>query len=109
LNLSDDIDGELREQMRARQRNIKKEQDQIEGRTKEQVDVLARASSLVWICYMRFARRTDVESPFFIVGCMILISLSLSLSFRALKAQELCSQEHVKPTTAHSMFLLHLR
>ncbi|KAI8384710.1 uncharacterized protein BYT42DRAFT_592831 [Radiomyces spectabilis] len=59
MNLGDDIDGELKEQLREREKQLKKEQDEIEDRMKEQVDVIARACSLVWICYMRFARRTD--------------------------------------------------
>ena len=61
LNLSDDIDGELREQLRTREKAVKKEQDAIEKKLREQVEVIARAGSLVWICYMRFARRTDVK------------------------------------------------
>ncbi|KAL0088583.1 hypothetical protein F4703DRAFT_1518820 [Phycomyces blakesleeanus] len=59
MNLSDDIDGELREQLRQREKQIKKEQDEIEERVKEQVDGVARSCSLVWIMYMRFARRSD--------------------------------------------------
>lgn len=64
LNLSDDIDGELREQLRSREKHVKKEQEAIEVKLNEQVDVIARAGSLVWINYMRFARRTDVSRVF---------------------------------------------
>lgn len=64
MNLSDDIDGEVREQLRGREKNVKKLQDEIESKLNEQVNVIARATSLVWICYMRFARRTDVSSSF---------------------------------------------
>lgn len=64
LNLSDDIDGELREQLRSREKHVKKEQEAIEAKLNEQVDVIARAGSLVWINYMRFARRTDVSRVF---------------------------------------------
>lgn len=59
MNLSDDIDGELREQLRSREKHVKKEQDAIEKKMNEQVEVIARSGSLVWISYMRFARRTD--------------------------------------------------
>ncbi|KAI9481634.1 MAG: hypothetical protein EXX96DRAFT_219923 [Benjaminiella poitrasii] len=59
MNLSDDIDGELREQLRAREREVKREQETIETKMKERVEVIARACSLVWINYMRFARRTE--------------------------------------------------
>ncbi|KAG2229913.1 hypothetical protein INT48_008288 [Thamnidium elegans] len=59
LNLSDDIDGELREQLRSREKHVKKAQEEIEQKLNEQVNVIARSGSLVWICYMRFARRTD--------------------------------------------------
>ncbi|KAF1803012.1 hypothetical protein FB192DRAFT_1421002 [Mucor lusitanicus] len=59
LNLSDDIDGEVREQLRSREKHVKKEQDAIEKKLNDQVDVIARGGSLVWINYMRFARRTD--------------------------------------------------
>ncbi|KAI8148365.1 hypothetical protein BJV82DRAFT_263631 [Fennellomyces sp. T-0311] len=59
LNLSDDIDGEVREQLRARERQVKKEQEEVENRMKEQVNGLAKGCSLVWISYMRFARRTE--------------------------------------------------
>lgn len=61
MNLSDDIDGELREQLRSREKHVKKEQDAIEKKMNEQVEVIARSGSLVWISYMRFARRTDVS------------------------------------------------
>jgi cleavage stimulation factor subunit 3 len=66
LNLSDDIDGELREQLRSREKHVKKEQEEIEARLNEQVEVIARASSLVWINYMRFARRTDVSTALYL-------------------------------------------
>ncbi|KAI8358476.1 hypothetical protein EDC96DRAFT_465074 [Choanephora cucurbitarum] len=59
MNLSDDIDGELREQLRSRERHVKREQEAIETQLNEQMDAIARAGSLVWINYMRFARRTD--------------------------------------------------
>ncbi|KAG1091487.1 hypothetical protein G6F42_019418 [Rhizopus arrhizus] len=59
LNLSDDIDGEVREQLRSREKHVKKEQDAIEKKLNDQVEVIARGGSLVWINYMRFARRTD--------------------------------------------------
>ncbi|KAI8371023.1 hypothetical protein BD560DRAFT_454479 [Blakeslea trispora] len=59
MNLSDDIDGELREQLRSRERHVKREQEAIESKLNEQVDAIARAGSLVWINYMRFARRSD--------------------------------------------------
>ncbi|KAG0174771.1 mRNA 3'-end-processing protein rna14 [Apophysomyces sp. BC1015] len=59
LKLTDDIDGELREQLRQREKQVKKEQDEIEKQCKEQVDVIARGCSLVWIHYMQFARRTE--------------------------------------------------
>lgn len=61
MNLSDDIDGELREQLRTREKHVKKEQEAIEKTLNEKVDVIARAGSLVWINYMKFARRTDVS------------------------------------------------
>lgn len=61
MNLSDDIDGELREQLRTREKQIKKEQEAVEERMKKEVDVIAKACSLVWISYMRFARRTEVS------------------------------------------------
>ncbi|ORY94721.1 hypothetical protein BCR43DRAFT_494490 [Syncephalastrum racemosum] len=59
LNLSDDIDGELREQLRVRERQVKKAQDEVEAHTNEQIDEVARASALVWVNYMAFARRTE--------------------------------------------------
>ncbi|KAI9304476.1 hypothetical protein BJ944DRAFT_256292 [Cunninghamella echinulata] len=59
MNLGDDIDGELREQLREKERRIKKEQDELEDQLKEQVDDIMQRCSLVWIAYMRFARRTD--------------------------------------------------
>lgn len=69
MNLSDDIDGEVREQLRARDRQIKKEQDEVENKMKEKIDALSRACSLVWICYMRFARRTEVGLFYMNVHC----------------------------------------
>ncbi|RCH78818.1 mRNA 3'-end-processing protein rna14, partial [Rhizopus stolonifer] len=54
-----DIDGELREQLRSKERHAKREQEAVEKKLNEQVEVIARAGSLVWINYMRFARRTD--------------------------------------------------
>lgn len=60
MNLSDDIDGEVREQLRIREKNVKKKQSEVEAKMNEEVNVIARAGSLVWICYMRFARRTEV-------------------------------------------------
>ncbi|CAO3599627.1 unnamed protein product [Absidia cylindrospora] len=59
MNLGDDVDGELREQLRARERQIKKKQDTLEEDLKEKVDAIMRQCSLVWIAYMRFARRTE--------------------------------------------------
>ncbi|KAF7724317.1 mRNA 3'-end-processing protein rna14 [Apophysomyces ossiformis] len=59
LKLTDDIDGELREQLRQREKQVKKEQDEVEKQCKEQVDVIAKSCSLVWINYMQFARRTE--------------------------------------------------
>ncbi|KAI8967565.1 hypothetical protein BDF20DRAFT_829300 [Mycotypha africana] len=59
MNLSDDIDGELREQLRTREKRIKKEQEARKKDSDEKIEVLARGGSLVWINYMRFARRTD--------------------------------------------------
>ncbi|CAO3673036.1 unnamed protein product [Rhizopus microsporus] len=59
MNLSDDIDGEVREQLRIREKNVKKKQSEVEAKMNEEVNVIARAGSLVWICYMRFARRTE--------------------------------------------------
>ncbi|KAI9316273.1 hypothetical protein BX666DRAFT_1949031 [Dichotomocladium elegans] len=59
MNLSDDIDGEVREQLRTREKQVKKEQEEIEERMKAQVHKLAKGCSLVWISYMRFARRTE--------------------------------------------------
>lgn len=65
MNLTDDIDGELREQLRGREKSVKKLQEEIESKLNDQVNVIARATSLVWICYMRFARRTDVSANYF--------------------------------------------
>ncbi|KAG1139413.1 hypothetical protein G6F37_009687 [Rhizopus arrhizus] len=59
LNLSDDIDGEMREQLRVREKNVKKKQEEVRAKMNEEADIIARAGSLVWICYMRFARRTE--------------------------------------------------
>ncbi|KAI8974454.1 hypothetical protein BDB01DRAFT_844804 [Pilobolus umbonatus] len=59
LKLSEDVDGELREQLRTKEKQVRKEQEEIRSKLNEQIEVLARASSLVWICYMRFARRTE--------------------------------------------------
>ncbi|ORZ09158.1 hypothetical protein BCR42DRAFT_334731 [Absidia repens] len=59
MNLGDDVDGELREQLRTRERQIKKKQDTLEEDLKEKVDAIMRQCSLVWIAYMRFARRTE--------------------------------------------------
>lgn len=61
LNLSDDIDGEMREQLRVREKNVKKKQEEVRAKMNEEADIIARAGSLVWICYMRFARRTEVK------------------------------------------------
>lgn len=61
LNLSEDIDGELREQLRVRERQVKKAQDEVEAHTNEQIDEVARASALVWVNYMLFARRTEAS------------------------------------------------
>jgi cleavage stimulation factor subunit 3 len=61
MNLGDDVDGELREQLRTRERQVKKEQDKLEDKLKADVDAIMRQCSLVWIAYMRFARRTDVS------------------------------------------------
>lgn len=61
MNLGDDVDGELREQLRTRERQVKKEQDKLEEKLKADVDAIMRQCSLVWIAYMRFARRTDVS------------------------------------------------
>ncbi|KAI7859182.1 hypothetical protein BDC45DRAFT_543564 [Circinella umbellata] len=59
MNLNDDIDGEIREQLRVRERQVKKDQEEVETKMNEQVDGLAKGCSLVWINYMRFARRTE--------------------------------------------------
>ncbi|KAI9250734.1 hypothetical protein BY458DRAFT_444684 [Sporodiniella umbellata] len=59
MNLSDDIDGEVREQLRTRERSVKRKQEEVESKTEEEADVIARAGSLVWVCFMRFARRTE--------------------------------------------------
>ncbi|CAO3662322.1 unnamed protein product [Rhizopus stolonifer] len=59
LNLTDDIDGEIREQLRSKERSVKKKQEEVESKMNEEADVIARAGSLVWVCFMRFARRTE--------------------------------------------------
>jgi cleavage stimulation factor subunit 3 len=64
MNLGDDVDGELREQLRTRERQIKKKQDALELDLQKKVDVIMQQCSMVWIAYMRFARRTEVKYQF---------------------------------------------
>ena len=103
LNLSDDIDGEMREQLRVREKNVKKKQEEVRAKMNEEADIIARAGSLVWICYMRFARRTEVkgskkkkkiEFRFLTNGC------------RALKVRVRCFQELVNQVIVHTTFML---
>ncbi|ORX58833.1 Suf-domain-containing protein [Hesseltinella vesiculosa] len=59
MNLGEDVDGELREQVRGRERQVKREQDDVQDRAKKHTLDVSRQCTTVWIAYMRMARRTE--------------------------------------------------
>lgn len=63
MDLGDDIDGELRERLRAKEKQIEKEKNKIKEEKDEKIAVLAKACSQVWIIYMQFMRRSEVCLP----------------------------------------------
>lgn len=63
MDLGDDIDGELRERLRAKEKQVEKEKNKIKEEKDEKIAVLAKASSQVWIIYMQFMRRSEVCLP----------------------------------------------
>lgn len=60
MDLGDDIDGELRERLRTKEKQIEKEKNKIKEDKNSKVGVLARSCSQVWIIYMQFMRRSEV-------------------------------------------------
>jgi F0F1-type ATP synthase membrane subunit b/b' len=60
MDLGDDIDGELRERLRTKEKQVEKEKNKIKEDKNSKVGVLARSCSQVWIIYMQFMRRSEV-------------------------------------------------
>ncbi|CAG8511165.1 16461_t:CDS:10, partial [Racocetra persica] len=54
-----DMDGETREQLRIKEKELEKERSKVEESRQHEIDELSRAYSLVWIMLMRFTRRTE--------------------------------------------------
>ncbi|KAI8071752.1 hypothetical protein BC940DRAFT_293627 [Gongronella butleri] len=59
MNLGDDVDGELREKVRARERQVKREQEDIQLQGKKRVEDISRQCTMIWIAYMRMERRVE--------------------------------------------------
>lgn len=59
MDLGDDIDGELRERLRAREKQVEKEKNKIKEEKDANIAVLAKACSQVWIIYIQFMRRSE--------------------------------------------------
>ncbi|GAB5590553.1 mRNA 3'-end-processing protein rna14 [Umbelopsis nana] len=59
MDLGDDIDGELRERLRAREKQVEKEKNMIKEEKDAKIAVLAKACSQVWIIYIQFMRRSE--------------------------------------------------
>ncbi|CAO3666397.1 unnamed protein product [Umbelopsis ramanniana] len=59
MDLGDDIDGELRERLRTKEKQVEKEKNKIKEDKNSKVGVLARSCSQVWIIYMQFMRRSE--------------------------------------------------
>ncbi|RUS21308.1 hypothetical protein BC937DRAFT_93090 [Endogone sp. FLAS-F59071] len=58
-SLGDDIDGEMREQIRMKERERERERGKLEEKRKREIEHVAKGCSLVWISYMRFSRRAE--------------------------------------------------
>ncbi|CAG8648308.1 4181_t:CDS:10 [Dentiscutata erythropus] len=54
-----DLDGETREQLRIKEKELERERTKIEESRRHEIDELSRAYSLVWIMLMRFTRRIE--------------------------------------------------
>jgi len=55
-----ELDGEMREQLRTKEKERDKERAKIEETKKKEIDAVAKGVGLVCIMYMRFARRSEV-------------------------------------------------
>lgn len=54
-----EIDGEYREKLRALERKKQSQRNELKKTFEDEMDKLKQKASLVWIHYMKFARRTD--------------------------------------------------
>lgn len=54
-----DLDGETREQLRIKEKELEKERTKIEESKRHEINEFSQAYSLVWIMLMRFTRRTE--------------------------------------------------